>query len=607
MRKVILILILTYCTFVAIAQAPTIFNFQSVITDQNNVIIKDQKISLRFSILENKDSETPIYEESHTISTDKYGMVNIKFGEGDVIAGDINSIDWGNNNYHIEIAADFSGGNNYTLIANKQLLSAPITQYSDKTKFAALVNYEKLNNKPQLITEDQISKFDLITVTDSINLDSIQKTVNKNLTADLIEFPGFGETAGKAFPIYWAETDNGLFYEKGGVVINDAKGKDLKGSVLSIKGGILNANKPNEIKPGLIFYAADSTNEFGQLGNFYYYDNDLRAQSFTEEIGILYNMYFVDSTSTIGDQVILDDMIHIGRMGIGSTIKPGYEFGENNMVLVDSVIVLKFEDTSNSGSFPSSDWAFEINDPNNVNGNYFAFKEVTTGRTPFKLTAQNSSFILIDEEGNIGFGVHNPIAKLEITGTVSDTIIGNASKLTGISDSGTGLTENIGSTTIEADNDNNSTGDIIFQTQNTDKMVIASNGNVALGKPISEKNLDVAGDLIIQDLTAEDNLYITKSLIHSISTVTDADLIDGFYIDAAGKDIIKVQTTAPSFNIFLQNIKKGQKITLINIGSNVLTINVGTYPTNSSIIINSIGSATITFDGTSYLCIDQVQ
>jgi len=599
MRKTLLILTLFYCTLVAIAQPPKTFNFQSVITDKSNTVVTNQLISLQFSILENYDSKDPLYQETHTIHTNGYGIVNLKIGDGDITSGDFKTIDWGKDNYYIEIAADFSGGSNYSLIANKLLLSAPMSQLSDRTKFAANINYDNLANKPQIfITEEQSFKLNLITVTDSINLDSIQNQVNKNLFAELIEFPGFGTTVGTAYTIYWAEINDEVFYEKGGLGVNSEIGSDLNGATLKVTGGILNNGIAEETTPGLIYFDPDTLREYA-TGGFYYYDKKHEKQTFNIEHPFLYQMYFIDSTQNVPDQVILDDMIQIGRMGIGSTIEAGIDFQENEIVLADSIIIIKFQDTSNTSSFPSSDWTIEVNDPNNVDGDYFAFSEVTTGRTPFKISSNNKDIHIL-ENGNVGIGINNPVNKLELLGTVKDTLIGDASLLTNVPGSGTASAQNTGSTTIEADNDNNSTGAIIFQTQKTNKMVIASNGNIAIGKPISENKLDVAGDFSAENIDVQKLMQTSKSLIHNVSLITDIELdASANEINVKNKDVIKIQTSGSVVNPYFSNMEKGQKLIIINAGSNIVVV-------SGAPILYSANSATVIYDGTTWICVDFV-
>jgi len=607
MKKILLILSTIYFVLNASAQAPDCFNFQSVITDQNNKVIANQTISLRFSIIKDNPTGTEVYQETHTLSTNNYGLVNFKIGEGNVVLGDFSNIDWGKNPFYIETAIDLSGNSNYEVLAINQLLKTTKSIYSNKTLFAQELDYNDLLNQPQIfITEEQSNKLDLISITESINLDTLQKKVegNSNLVYD--EFPGFGTTPGTAYEILWSEINDSAYYKKGKVGIGVDNTPNFGGSVLHVGGGILHSNLPSKSINGLMYYNNNAAHDFG-LGTLAYYDNLLNEQTFNVEHSILYQMYFIDSTQQVSDKVILDDFIVSSNMGVGSNIEAGYNFNKNNLAIVDSIIRIYFWDTSNSSSFPQGDWTIQINDEFNGGQNYFAIIDTTQNpkKIPFKLmgNAPNNVFF-ITSYGDFGIGKSTPTTKVEVDGIVTGKLVGNASQLTGISSSGTSSTQNTGSTTIEADNDNNFNGELIFQTQNSDKLVFANNGNIGIGKPTTTNKLDVAGDISIQDLNITNNLEFPGTLSHNVSLNASIPEYGSLEVDVHGKSVIKVDPTQ-HIGIRFTNMKKGQKVTIINISPSFFILPNALSP--SEVMLSQYDNATLIYNGTGWICTDLIQ
>jgi|GEM_PF-1993450 len=607
MKKIILILSTIYFVLNASAQAPYSFNFQSVITDQNNKAVANQTFSLRFSIIKDNPTGSEVYQETHSLSTNNYGLISLKIGEGNVVLGNFSTIEWEKNHYYLETTIDLSGNSNYEVLAVSQLLNTPKSIYSNKTKFAKELDYNKLLNKPQIIiTEEQSTKLNLISISESVNLDTLQKQVESNSNMDYGEIPEFGTTTGTMYKTLWSEINDSVYYNSGKVGIGVETTSSFSGAVLHVGGGILHSNLPSKSKNGLMYYNNAATHDFG-TGTPSYYDELLNEQTFNVEHSIFYQMYFIDSTQKVSDNVILDDFIVNSNMGIGSNIEAGYNFNKNNLALVDTVIRLKFWDTSTSSSFPTSDWTIEINDNYTGNSNYFAITEITNlpAKVPFKITAHESNnSYFIDKNGNVGIGTTDPLVKLDINGTLNASINGNGSQLTGISSSGTSSTQNTGSTTVEADNDNDSNGEIIFQTQNSDKLIIANNGNVGIGKPATAYKLDVAGDISVHDLNIKDNLEFSGTLSHNVSLDSSLPEYGSLKIDVKGRNFIKIDPTT-HLSVFFTNMEKGQKVTIINISPSFFILSNALSP--SGIMLSQYDNATFIYNGTDWICTDLVQ
>ena len=103
--KTKLICIAFLITFTSIAQ--TGINYKALIKDANGNVISNQSITLQFSILE---ASTVIYEETHNLTTTQNGLAVTNIGEGTVISGDFDAIDWASDDHFLNVQVDTGSG-----------------------------------------------------------------------------------------------------------------------------------------------------------------------------------------------------------------------------------------------------------------------------------------------------------------------------------------------------------------------------------------------------------------------------------------------------------------------------------------------------------------
>ncbi len=107
------------------AQAPEKVQYQAVVRDASGNILANQNVSLQISILENSASGTLVFQETHAVTTNGFGLINLEIGSGTVVSGNMATINWGGNDHFVQIEMDETGGTNYQLMGTNQLLSVP--------------------------------------------------------------------------------------------------------------------------------------------------------------------------------------------------------------------------------------------------------------------------------------------------------------------------------------------------------------------------------------------------------------------------------------------------------------------------------------------------
>ncbi|MCF8368571.1 MAG: hypothetical protein K9G76_05975 [Bacteroidales bacterium] len=194
-------------------------------------------------------------------------------------------------------------------------------------------------------------------------------------------------------------------------------------------------------------------------------------------------------------QVFAEDVIVQGSLAVGLDATSGEVFGFHTIRLKENNLRIGFEDTSNSGSFPTNDWEIAINGADNGGQDYFRINDVSGGKSPFSLIAGAPSHSLyVDAQGDVGLGTDAPVVELHVKD-------GDTPTMRLEQDGSSGFTPQ---TWDVAGNETNffvrdiSNGSLIpFKIKPgcpTGSLFLAANGNVGLGTENPEHKLEVAGD-----------------------------------------------------------------------------------------------------------------
>ncbi len=120
-------------SLLAVAQAPSAFNYQGLARDGAGTAISNQQVGLRISILSDSENGSLVFQEVQTVTTNNRGLFTAHIGFGTVIVGSISEINWGSRPHFIRSEIDINGGNQYVDLGAAQLLSVPYALYASKS------------------------------------------------------------------------------------------------------------------------------------------------------------------------------------------------------------------------------------------------------------------------------------------------------------------------------------------------------------------------------------------------------------------------------------------------------------------------------------------
>jgi uncharacterized protein (TIGR02145 family) len=133
MKNLVTLVLLAMTTGI-FAQAPGVFNYQAVITNQDGSSLSMQPVSFRVSLLQGEITGTALYTETQQDTTNSYGLVILNIGLGTPVQGEFAKIDWSKGPYFLKLELDPAGGSDYHHMGTSQLLSVPYSLFAGTVK-----------------------------------------------------------------------------------------------------------------------------------------------------------------------------------------------------------------------------------------------------------------------------------------------------------------------------------------------------------------------------------------------------------------------------------------------------------------------------------------
>src|SRR6266576_2066038 len=132
MKKIFLVLTFFLTGVFAFAQAPPQgINYQAVARNTSGAELVGAALTVRLGIYNNSNPipANLVYEETHAVTTNSFGLFNVVIGQGTQISpGNFSSILWANSAYYLRVEID--GGSGFTDMGTTQLMSVPYALYA---------------------------------------------------------------------------------------------------------------------------------------------------------------------------------------------------------------------------------------------------------------------------------------------------------------------------------------------------------------------------------------------------------------------------------------------------------------------------------------------
>jgi len=141
MKKNLLSILVMFAIIISgFSQVPDAFNYQAVVRNSAGEIIVNQNVSFKISILQDSETGTAVYVETHSITTSSFGLANLQIGQGTFVSGAFSPDAWGSNSHFIKVELDPAGGSSYTFLGTSQLLSVPYAFHAETSNSSQWLN-----------------------------------------------------------------------------------------------------------------------------------------------------------------------------------------------------------------------------------------------------------------------------------------------------------------------------------------------------------------------------------------------------------------------------------------------------------------------------------
>lgn len=142
----IICLIAGFTTQISYQETWESFTFQGIVRNNQGTLITNSSVSFRFSFIETSETGPVAYQETQTVTTNQNGLATLRIGEGTVISGDFNLLDWSSNTYFLKTEIDPIGGSNYTISDIKKMNSVAYAKYANKALTSYFVSNLSVDN-----------------------------------------------------------------------------------------------------------------------------------------------------------------------------------------------------------------------------------------------------------------------------------------------------------------------------------------------------------------------------------------------------------------------------------------------------------------------------
>ncbi|MBL0018415.1 MAG: hypothetical protein IPP17_18745 [Bacteroidetes bacterium] len=132
-KSILLLAVLLLTTIATWAQGvPQALNYQAVARDAAGTILANQAIRLKINILQGGAFGPVQYSETHSATTNQFGLFALKVGRGTPVTGTFSNVPWTQADQWLQVEMDPNGGNNFFLMGSSELISVPYALYAER-------------------------------------------------------------------------------------------------------------------------------------------------------------------------------------------------------------------------------------------------------------------------------------------------------------------------------------------------------------------------------------------------------------------------------------------------------------------------------------------
>ena len=128
-------------------------NYQAIARDNSGNEFKNKLIDVRVSVISGNPEGDVEYAETHSVTTDGFGLFNFVIGQGSLFAGKksaLAEVNWGLAPHFLKVEVDFTGNGNYLDMTPLPLQAVPYALHAGTAANAMTEpDYQQLSFDPE--------------------------------------------------------------------------------------------------------------------------------------------------------------------------------------------------------------------------------------------------------------------------------------------------------------------------------------------------------------------------------------------------------------------------------------------------------------------------
>ncbi|MEM8889532.1 MAG: hypothetical protein AAGD28_16270, partial [Bacteroidota bacterium] len=111
-------------------------SYQAVARNAAGDLLQNQNIALEFRIREGNAGGSIVYQESHTVSSNDFGLFSAIIGKGSAISGTFSGLEWNGNPHFLEVVLDGQS------LGTEEIQSVPYSKVATDMELAELTDVD---------------------------------------------------------------------------------------------------------------------------------------------------------------------------------------------------------------------------------------------------------------------------------------------------------------------------------------------------------------------------------------------------------------------------------------------------------------------------------